>query len=668
VKPLRTRWAMALLMLLVTLGATAALRAQSSSLSRPITEASAQQLERWLQQYPDADVNRDGVLTIDEAEAYRRKLVTAGQRESDVRPTFNFRHEYTFATMSDGVQIALAVGYPRTFDPTDSRTKWPAIFRTSGYPGTVVPANPAEFGDRYVTVHASIRGTGASGGTFGPWEPRTWMDGHEIIEQWIVRQPWSSGKVGIHGFSWPGLLGFLTAATQPPSLKAVCVGGLIDDFYHGICYPGGIRNSGFPVDWINNFYRTDGVFGSDAAARLARGLDDASYQAIVEARPPQDLTRDPLWRLLHQPLDDPEWRAMSLNTYAEHIRAPIMITHAWQDEQTGPSGWKLWTRLPEDVPKRLIAGNGDHGTCPRPLGGVRAWFDHWLLDEPHAPTADPAQRVEIYFEHRGVRDGGEPNSPWWFADFPPLQTRWTRLYLRASQTLTAEPPAADEPSSRYRILHSPSPDQQQQVHYRVAFDKPTVICGPATLTLWAELTTIDTDFFVLLADQGPDGRVYGLQRALLRASHRTNDSPPTSDAERDHAKRGAQLPENQRQSDHVTVQPVTPRQAIPYTIEIPAVGHIFRPGHHLVLVISRPPSEDPIGVTRSGAASYRYASNPPPGIVRILQDEMHPSHLLLPVQPELPPLGDPVPLAEQAGLQTASMLGPAYPARASNHD
>jgi putative CocE/NonD family hydrolase len=89
---------------------------------------------------------------------------------------------------------------------------------------------PGEYGDRFVTVQASIRGTGASGGTFSPWEPRTWQDGYEIIEDWIVRQPWSDGKVGIHGFSWPGLLGFLTASTQPPSLKAVCVGGLIDDF------------------------------------------------------------------------------------------------------------------------------------------------------------------------------------------------------------------------------------------------------------------------------------------------------------------------------------------------------------------------------------------------------------------------------------------------------
>jgi len=85
--------------------------------------------------------------------------------------------------------------------------------------------------DRYVIVQASIHGSGASGGALNPWSSRTRQDGYEIIEDWIAQQPWSNGKVGIQGFSGPGLVGFLTATTQPPSLKAVYVGGLIDDFF-----------------------------------------------------------------------------------------------------------------------------------------------------------------------------------------------------------------------------------------------------------------------------------------------------------------------------------------------------------------------------------------------------------------------------------------------------
>ena len=84
----------------------------------------------------------------------------------------------------------------------------------------------------------------------------------------------------------------------------------------------------------------------------------------------------------------------------------------------------------------------------------------------------------------------------------------------------------------------------------------------------------------------------------------------------------------------------------------PAVGHVFRPGHALVLAITRPPESDLIGVTKSGGPSYRYDSMPPPGKVTILRDTEHASSVLLPVLAELPPLPtQPVPLEQQAGLQ-----------------
>ena len=81
-------------------------------------------------------------------------------------------------------------------------------------------------------------------------------------------------------------------------------------------------------------------------------------------------------------------------------------------------------------------------------------------------------------------------------------------------------------------------------------------------------------------------------------------------------------------------------------------GHVFRPGHKLVLRLTRPPEGDPIGVTRSGAPSYRYDPDPPPGVVQILHDAEHDSSLLLPVVPQLPPVGEePPPLEIQAGLK-----------------
>lgn len=151
-----------------------------------------------------------------------------------------------------------------------------------------------------------------------------------------------------------------------------------------------------------------------------------------------------------------------------------------------------------------------------------AWFGHWLLDEPDALSADPARRVECCFEGRLAADGRTVvrNQPLFARDFPLPETRWTRYYLRHGRELAATAPAPDEPGHGYQVLHSPEMGAEQQARYVLRFDEPTAICGPAVLTLWAKLTTIDTDFFVLLADQAPDGQLVGLQRGLLRASHR----------------------------------------------------------------------------------------------------------------------------------------------------
>ena len=75
-------------------------------------EPTRQQLEKWLREYPEADVNQDGELTVDEATRYRRRLLRP-RTEETTPPDYDFRTQFAFATMSDGVKIALAVGFPR---------------------------------------------------------------------------------------------------------------------------------------------------------------------------------------------------------------------------------------------------------------------------------------------------------------------------------------------------------------------------------------------------------------------------------------------------------------------------------------------------------------------------------------------------------------------------
>ena len=67
----------------------------------------------------------------------------------------------------------------------------------------------------YVVAVAEMRGSGASFG-FRVIDrgPQIGRDGRDLVD-WIARQPWSSGRVGMIGASFQGFSQFATAAEQP---------------------------------------------------------------------------------------------------------------------------------------------------------------------------------------------------------------------------------------------------------------------------------------------------------------------------------------------------------------------------------------------------------------------------------------------------------------------
>ncbi len=618
-----------------------------------------ERLREYLRRFPEADANQDGQLSASEVRDHRqqlrrRELEGSGPPESK----FNFPVQFTWATMSDGVKIAIAVGFPKGFDGNDGQDsrKWPAILRMSGYQGASIPDPPFAYDNHYVMVRASVRGTGASGGRLQPVGPQNAKDGYEIIEEWIVKQPWSNGRVGIVGSSWDGMTGFLIACQAPPSLRAVAVSGLADDLYRSMCRIGGVRNSGFMVDWSNRMYQeAGGPFGADSLARKVRGMTVGEFESILAARPERDLGEDQLWTLLDEPEYTAAWQQMSAIEVAGNIRAPIHIMHAYQDEQSGPGGLWLWKAVSDAVPKRLLLSNGKHNLWPRFIADRKAWLDHWLRAESSGDIADPLRRVRIHFETTG--SGEEPvqrNPPYVSSDFPLPQTQWMHYYFSDGNRLSLESPSSEQlrksnTDNAYRVVVGADDDEIDRVQFSMRFDEITAIAGPVLLTLWAELTTLDTDFFVLLGDQGPDGPLYCLQRGMLRASHRELDIRKSLWTETD-----GDTILIRPHHPHVHPRPIAPGEPHRFDIEIFPVGHVFRPGHKLVVRLSQPPLVDPVGLNPDGTPSYTYEAAQPPGTVTILMDEDHPSRILVPLLPDVPPIAqDPPTLTSLIGVHAA---------------
>ena len=550
-----------------------------------------------------------------------------------------------YVEMSDGVSIAINVRMPNGFKK--GRT-YPTIFEMSGYDGGssdgTTPFGVAGEGSRgltkifnkeYVTVHASVRGTGCSGGEFDLFSWRSALDGRELVE-WIADQKWSNGDVGIYGHSYGGITGFMVGATRPPHLTAMSVSGLIDDIYRGMVYLGGVSNYGFPLLWTGGVRVVYDV-GGGTYPGLAAGDAQCAQNMSTRSR---TVLNDPIVQGL-QDTDNTWMQVRSLINYAERIEVPIHISGAFQDEQTGPRGpYHLFEAVTDAPARHLLMGNGDHGTQTSDAmeRQRKAFLDHFLLgsgriDPASFNTGDAVAQTEVTTFLEQVEN--KPTEILVNRNFPLENTDWTDYYLQADGKLGPKAPSKDEGSD---IYFSGSPRQgwsyqaghsagspfttedangaDELIYQTDKFKEPTAIVGPSTATLFASSTAPDTEFFVQMIDEAPDGSRYYLQRGMLKASHRAID-PGLSDKLEDGTIYRPYRP-------HTNPTLIQPGATYKYLIEIFPVGHVFRPGHRLIVKIHTPPAVD---------SYYAYVAKRPVGFNTIFHDADNPSRLTLPFVP-----------------------------------
>jgi uncharacterized protein len=572
-----------------------------------------------------------------------------------------------YVTMTDGAQIAVNVKVP---EQCQAPATCPAYFEMSGYEsgsddgktpiGDIADATgtsdlplPAQTGtraahaahvdDRYVTVLANLRGTGCSSGEFDVFSWRSALDGKEVIDNWIAQQPWSNGDVVIFGHSYSGLTGMMVAATRPQHLRAVSASGLFGDVYRDIVYPGGITNYGFPLLWTGAVRPVYDI-GGGTAGGLIPPADTSAQCAANQAGRSRTILEDPLIQGLDD--TDSEWfRARSLVSYVDQIEVPVHITAAYQDEQTGPRGpTNVFDHLSPSISKRLVLTNGEHGTqtSDEVLKDRIAWMDYWLrgtdsadlgfdlgtsdLPATFGARATPTTTSRVILGNQGAAAVGEIESD----GFPLGQTQFTDAYVSAGNRLTFGTPKAGTAtwvngSRRQAYSHQAgpsvggeltSPTAPDEVELSMPFDEPTAIAGPITANLFVASSTPDTELFVQLIDRAPDGTLLYLNRGMLRASHRQIDrsqSQFTADGRiyrpyRPHTERAL----------------VVPGQVVDYLIDVFPVGHVFQPGHELVVKLHAPPLDD---------NDYMYVQKTLPGANTLHFGPDTPSRLMLPLIP-----------------------------------
>src|SRR6478735_4088797 len=110
--------------------------------------------------------------------------------------------------MRDGVRLSADV-----FLPEDGPGPWPVLLARTPYDNNALMDIAFWWAQQgYVYVAQDVRGRYDSEGDFVPWDNET-NDGYDTID-WIGKQAWCDGNVGMSGASYVGQVQWLAAFAQ----------------------------------------------------------------------------------------------------------------------------------------------------------------------------------------------------------------------------------------------------------------------------------------------------------------------------------------------------------------------------------------------------------------------------------------------------------------------
>ncbi len=472
-------------------------------------------------------------------------LVTIGPEVADVPA------EEVMVPARDGVRLATDVYLPPAARrhstvlvrlPYDKRGRYTFMPRLA----------PWFTGRGYAFVVQDVRGKFRSEGDTVPYVAEV-ADGYDTID-WITRQPWSDGTVGMFGDSYYGVTQWAAVASGHPALRAIVPRVTSADL--GASRIGTWWDEGVPplygADYFAHYWAGRFIYEYDVdwSHRPLEEVFDQAFGAIGARSAAFDMM------LGHIPFS-----AYPAGHPFDTVDIPVLHCVGWFDNimpnsmqdyvalRSRPRQASLQYLIADatdhenyqlsDVP--ITPGN-DHDTndaaldrmIPRYLGPALEFFDATLRGGNL--SAVPAVRW---------RQGhaGDHVAPHW----PPPGARELRLYLAAAQAAHAGPDGGalahhpDTAPGRAQWVHDPAdlvpstvtdpfaflrefPDEREvQKRSDVLtftsepLNRSVDLAGPVSATLFLQTTGPSMHIYVKLCDVGPDGSAYMLTRGQTMA-------------------------------------------------------------------------------------------------------------------------------------------------------
>ncbi|MER8868216.1 CocE/NonD family hydrolase [Mesorhizobium sp. M0751] len=282
--------------------------------------------------------------------------------------------ESTYVTTRDGVRIALDVARPMG---DGGNVKRDTILVMTRYWRGVKEGPPHEFASGlvphgYAVVVGDVRGTGAS---FGVWpyhrSRAETLDFSEVLD-WIVAQPWSTGRVVGYGLSYTANTADWMAERNHPALKGIIPRFADYDSYEDCFFPGGLPNLFVVQTWsdrvkeldrnvkiLANGQRSPGVrpTGLDGEADLAAALRDHERAAPISEGFQQVKFKDDRPSTWGDSMLD--WSTQEVADRISRSGTPTQNLAGWFDGGTAQGAIRRF--LGQSNPMNVIIGPWNHG-------------------------------------------------------------------------------------------------------------------------------------------------------------------------------------------------------------------------------------------------------------------------------------------------------------------
>jgi len=150
---------------------------------------------------------------------------------------------YQEIPMRDGIKLSANI-----YSPISDEKSYPVILIYTPYVNDEASERGMYFAENgYVFISLDLRGRGNSQGVYKPFE-KDGSDGFDAIE-WISKQAWCNGKIGMMGGSYRGMVQWMTLKNRPKALKTIVPTASVGP---GIDFPkfGGIF-SNYSLQWLN---------------------------------------------------------------------------------------------------------------------------------------------------------------------------------------------------------------------------------------------------------------------------------------------------------------------------------------------------------------------------------------------------------------------------------